>query len=94
MGEDSGADMRRPLARFVNKLLRSHGQDGSNTVIDLGEELGQVDVNHVRFRDAREDGKLIAYIRQEATDPKVIIPTAIALGIVAAGARTLKHRQK
>lgn len=91
MGEDSGMDMRLPLSRLVNKKLR--GLKGSDTVIDLGEH-GEVDVNHVRFRDAKEAGKLKAYIRQEATDPKVIVPVVIALGVVAAGIYNLKYRKK
>jgi hypothetical protein len=91
MGEDSGTDMRRPLARIVNKKLRSIR--GTDTVIDLGEH-GEVDVNHVRFRDAKEAGKLKAYIRQEASDPKVIVPVVVALGVVAAGIYNLKYRKK
>jgi len=91
MGEDAGLDMRRPMARIVNKKLR--GAKGTDTVIKLGEH-GEIDVDHVRFRDALEEGKLKAYIRQEATDPKVVVPVIVALGVVAAGIYNLKYRKK
>ena len=90
-GENPSIDMRRPLARHANQLLRSF--DSDSTVIDLGEH-GEFRSKNVRFRDAVEEGHLKAYIRQEASDPKLIIPTVIALGVVAAGLYSLKHRKK
>jgi len=93
-GEDSGTDMRKPLARQANKLLRLFGGKDSNTVINLGEEHGDVSINHVRFRDALQEGHLVAYIRQEASDPKVIVPSVIALGVVVAGIYKLRHSKK
>jgi hypothetical protein len=90
-GEDSGVDMRRPLARHANQRFME--LESEESFIDLGEH-GEVNTQHVRFRDAAEPGHLIAYIRQEATDPKVIIPTVIALGVVAAGLYNLKYRKK
>ena len=91
VGEDPGVDMRRPLARHANKIFRS--LRGQSAVIDLGEH-GEIDINNIRFRDAIEEGKLVAYIRQEATDPKVIVPVVVALGAVAAGIAHLKYRKK
>ena len=91
MGDDAGIDMRLPMARRANKILRK--LKGQDTVIELGEH-GEVDVDHVRFRDAVEEGKLTAYIRREASDPKVIVPVVVALGVVAAGIYNLKYRKK
>lgn len=92
MGEDLGTDMRRPFARHANGMLKRLGESSSNTVINLGEH-GEVPINHVRFRDAVKEGNLVAYIRQESQDPKVIIPTVVALGIVAAGIYKLRHKK-
>ena len=92
MGEDSGMDMRRAFARHANKILG--GEESDSSFIDLGEEHGEVRASHIRFRDALEQGHLRAYVRQEATDPKVVIPTIIALGVVATGIYKLKHRKK
>lgn len=90
-GENGGMDLRLSFARHANRLLRSDKSE--TTIIDLAEH-GQVSTNNVRFRDADEPGKLVAYIRQEVQDHKVIIPTAIALGIVIAGVSALKYRKK
>jgi hypothetical protein len=91
MGDDAGIDLRRPMARKANDRLRK--LKGQDTIIDLGEH-GEIDVDHVRFRDDREQGQLIAYIRQEAADHKVIVPVVVALGVVAAGIYNLKYRKK
>lgn len=91
MGEHLSEDMRRPAARHANAMLRR--LRGSSATINLGEH-GDVSINHVRFRDAVEEGQLLAYVRQEAADPKVIIPVVVALGVVAAGIHNLKHNKK
>lgn len=90
-GENPGIDLRRVFARHANRVLGGNKND--NTTINLGEH-GDVPAGDVRFRDADEPGKLTAYIRQEVSDHKVIIPTVIALGVVAAGIYHLKHRKK
>lgn len=92
IGENPGTDMRRPFARHANRVLRRLSSEDSNTIIDLGEH-GEVPINHVRFRDAVKEGNLVAYIRQESHEPKVIIPTVVALGIVAAGIYKLRHKK-
>jgi len=89
-GENLSTDMRRPVARHINRILR--GLRGKDQIISLGE-YGDIGVDHVRFRDAREQGMLKAYIRQEAADPKVVVPVVLALGVVAAGAMHLKYRR-
>jgi hypothetical protein len=91
-GEDLSTDMRRPFAKYANRLLRN--LKSKDTVIDLGPEHGEVSTQHIRFRDAVEEGHLRAYIRQEATDPKVIVPAVIALGVIATGIHHLKYRKK
>ncbi len=91
LGENLSTDMRRPFARSANRLLRN--LRGRDQVLPLGEH-GDVPVDHIRFRDALEEGHLKAYIRQEATDPKVIIPVVVALGVVATGMRALKYHKK
>jgi len=93
IGENLDTDMRRPVARFANKLLMIIGKDSDNTVIDLGEQHGEVNIRNVRFRDALEKGKLTVYIRQEAVEHPVIT-SVVAIGVVAAGIRHLKHRKK
>ena len=90
-GESSGTDMRRPLAKHLNSIVKRIKSD--NTVMNLGPELGEVRANRLRFRDALEEGHLRVYFRQEATDPKVVVPVN-ALGILAAGVHHLKHRKK
>ena len=89
-GEDPGVDMRRPMARQANRIFRR--LKGRNMHIDMGEQ-GEINIDHIRLRDAVEEGQLKAYIRQEASDPKVIVPTIVALGVVAAGIHHLKHRR-
>ena len=91
-GENPELDMRKPLGLSTNRLFRR--LTGRNHAIDLGGELGEVSTDNVRFRDAHEQGTLIAYIRQEATEPKVVVPVVIALGVVAAGVYNLKYRKK
>ncbi len=92
VGEGFDADLRLPMARHANKTLR---EAGMNSEISLGEH-GDYGVENVRFRDALEPGMLLAYIRREAKDHKVITitSTVIALGAVAAGIQSIRHRKK
>lgn len=90
-GESHGLRLERTYSRFANSKVRGAGD---NEVVDLGPDIGEVRAKDIRFRDAVEQGMLRAYIRQEATDPKVIVPTIVALGLVAMGIRHIKHRQK
>ncbi len=90
-GEDVSTDMRNPFARHFNRRVKKMSD---NTVADI-PGFGEVPVNKIRLRGALEEGHLRMYIRQEAKDPKVIIPaTVIALGLVATAVHKLKHRQK
>jgi len=92
IGEDPSTDFRRPFAKHLNSIVKRLKSD--NTFMNLGEEHGEFRANRLRFRDAREEGHLRVYFKQEATDPKVIVPSVIALGVLAAGIHHLKHRKK
>ena len=72
IGEVPDLDIRSAFARHSNRLLRSIGKNSSNIVIDLGTQHGEVRADHVRFRDAKKEGHLMAYIRQEALSPKLL----------------------
>jgi hypothetical protein len=97
-GENPDIDVRRPVARYGNKILRS--MEGSSRIIDLGEGLGELDVNRIRLRDALEEGHLRVYVRQEAEDLKrvagdhKIASTVVALGVVVAGLAAIKYHKK
>lgn len=82
-------DMRHPMALKANRKLRNEGQ---NTVLEL-ENHGEVPAHNVRFSDRAPAGHLLAYIRQEASEHKVVT-AVIAIGVVAAGLYSLKHRQE
>ncbi|OGL39869.1 hypothetical protein A3J32_02590 [Candidatus Saccharibacteria bacterium RIFCSPLOWO2_02_FULL_46_7] len=92
VGEGFETDMRKPMALRANRLLRKLTKAGANAEIELGEH-GSVDINNVRFRDALKEGHLLAYVRQETGEHKVITVT-VALGVVAAGIYAMKHRKK
>ena len=64
--------------------------------MDLGQEHGGTRVDDILgARDDIKEGHLRVYIRRfEEGDPKVIVPTIIALGVVATGIYKLKHRKK
>lgn len=96
MDENPGIDFGRPISRLVNKYLRSSRNVSPNTAMDLGKEHGEVLVDDIRgVRRHAKEGYLYVYIRHmEEGDPRAVIPTVVALGIVAAGIRTLRHRQK
>lgn len=100
-GEVPEADMRRPFAKYANKVLK--GLVGSSKVINLGEEYGELEPGRIRLRDALEEGHLRLYIRQEADDFKkgvsenkvpIITSSVIAIGIVATGIYAIKHHKK
>lgn len=91
-GEHSGTDLRRPFARYANKNVRNMGD---NTVLDFGPEVGEHQGNKIRFRDALKEGHLRLYARQEAKDPKVVVPvTIVALGLVATALHKQKYRKQ
>ena len=91
-GEGFETDMRKPMALRADRRLRKWTKAGVNAEIELGEH-GSVDIDNVRFRDAVKEGQLLAYIRQETGEHKVITVT-VALGVVAAGIYAMKHRKK
>ncbi|MDO8591930.1 MAG: hypothetical protein Q7R60_03360 [bacterium] len=96
MGEDSGADMGRPLSQFVNRFLRRSRNVSPDTVMDLGSEHGEVPVDDIRgVRRHAKEGYLYVYIRQmEEGDPRAVLPTVVAIGAVAAGIHKLRHRHR
>lgn len=97
-GEDPGADMRRPFARYANDILRN--LVGSSKILDLGEPLGELDPSKVRLRDALQEGHLRVYVRQESGELKrqvsehKITSSVIALGIVMASIYAIRHHKK
>lgn len=51
IGEDASTDMGPAFARYANKIVKKLPD---SIVVDLGTEVGELQGNRIRFRDACE----------------------------------------
>lgn len=91
-GENIGMDITDPYAKHANRKLIGYG-DNPNVVLPLGE-LGDVPVKDLRLWRSGRPGELVAFIRREAGEHKVITTTVVGLGVVATAIAGIKYLKK
>jgi hypothetical protein len=90
-GEDPGIDLTDPYAKHANRKLKSFG-DNSDVVVPMGEH-GDIAAKDLRLWRSGKPGELIAFIRREAGEHKIITAT-VALGVVATAIAGVKYLKK
>jgi len=91
-GENLGMDITDPYAKHANRAFMSYG-DNPNVVLPMGE-LGDVPAKDLRVWRSGKPGELIAFVRREAGEHKVITATVVALGVVATAIAGVKYLKK
>jgi hypothetical protein len=88
-GEDPGMDLTDSVAKRANRKLMESG-DNPNILAPMGE-LGDIPVNDIRVWRSGQPGKLIAFVRKETGEHKVITATVVTLGLVATAIGSIKY---